>query len=80
MMKVIPAGKIKYVHVNQHVIRANATNKTSDPAITVKCGKENFYGISVQVDGGEFIYQPHKPILSCGARLVFKTKGQVTVK
>jgi hypothetical protein len=78
-MKVIPAGRIKYIHVNQHMIRANAKDKGNRKVITVKCGKDNFYGNDVQVEDGQFIYQAHKPILSCGARLVFKTKGEVKV-
>ena len=30
----------KRIHINQHVIRANAKNGTNDPAITVKTYKE----------------------------------------
>lgn len=75
----LPAGKIKYIHVNQHVIKSNTKNKESNPVITVKYGKENYYGNSIEVESGEFIYQAEKPILSCGARLVFKTKGKVRI-
>jgi hypothetical protein len=78
-MVTLPAGKIKYIHVNQHVIKSNTKNKVSEPVITVKCGKENHYGNSIQVEKGEFIYNSEKPILSCGARLVFKTRDKVVI-
>ena len=35
--------KKTFIHVNQHVIRANMKHKKNDPVITVKSGKENTY-------------------------------------
>ena len=32
----------KRIHINQHVIRANAKNGTNDPAITVKTYQNNY--------------------------------------
>ena len=61
------------IHVNQHRIRANAKNNTSEPVLTVKTYKTNEYASEVLIlgkDGQEaarIIYRPHKP-LSCGAR------------
>ena len=68
-----------YIHVNQHVIRANKKHGKDDPCITVKRGKTNTYCHEVEVhgpskvryDGGE------KPILSCGARVVIETNSDV---
>tara|TARA_R110002020_G_scaffold254062_1_gene467814 strand:- start:853 stop:1095 length:243 start_codon:yes stop_codon:yes gene_type:complete len=61
------------IHVNQHRIRANVKNNTSDPVLTVKTYRTNEYASEVLIlgkDGEEaarIIYRPHKP-LSCGAR------------
>jgi hypothetical protein len=62
------------IHVNQHKIRANAKNGTSDPVLTVKTYKDNAYAHEVSLrdaDGKEVarvVYSPDKP-LSCGARV-----------
>ena len=39
----------KYIHVNQHKIRANKKNGTNDPVITVKEGRKNTYGNQVEM-------------------------------
>lgn len=74
-------GTVKYIHVNQHKIKANLKHGTNEPVITVKEGKKNTYGHSVKIHGeSEVIYGgSDKPILSCGARVVIKTKAEVTV-
>jgi hypothetical protein len=71
-----------YIHVNQHVIRANKKNGTDDPVITVKQGRKNTYGRRVQIHGpSEVIYSGNdKPILSCGARVVIVTESEVTIE
>ena len=61
------------IHVNQHRIRANTKDNTSEPVLTVKTYKTNEYASEVLIlgkDGQEaarIIYRPHKP-LSCGAK------------
>ena len=40
---------VKYIHVNQHRIRANKKNGTNEPVITVKEGKTNTYGHEVSI-------------------------------
>ena len=35
--------KKTFIHVNQHVIRANKKHNKNDPVITVKSGKDNTY-------------------------------------
>ena len=35
--------KTKYIHVNQHKIRANKKNGTNEPVITIKQGSSNTY-------------------------------------
>ena len=67
------------IHVNQHVIKANAKNGTNDPAITVKDYLSTRYAHRVVVNGpSEIVYTPHDP-LSCGARCWIETQAPVEV-
>lgn len=60
---------ITRIHVNQHIIRANAKNNAKDPVFTVKCRNTNTYTNSVEIEGRcRLIYSPDKP-LSCGAKV-----------
>ena len=68
------------IHVNQHVIRANAKNNTNDPVLTVKSGKTNRYAHTVQIDGpSTVVYSPDKP-LSCGAKVWIETYSPVELE
>ena len=73
--------KKTYIHVNQHVIRANRKNGTADPVITVKQGTRNTYCSRVKILGpSEVIYGGNdKPILGCGARVVIATEADVEI-
>ena len=73
--------KKKYIHVNQHVIRANKKNNTNDPVITIKQGKSNIYCHEVNILGpSRVVYGGNKkPLLSCGARVVIETEAEVEV-
>ena len=65
------------IHVNQHVIKANAKHGKCDPVFTVKQGKSNTYAHKVKVLGEmELVYRPEKP-LSCGAKVWIETRGEV---
>ena len=72
------------IHVNQHVIKANRKNGTSEPCLTVKTYKTNQYANDAIIygkDGEEIarvVYRPHNP-LSCGAHCWIETQGQVGV-
>ena len=72
------------IHVNQHKLKANTKNGTSDPVLTVKDYKNNRYASEAVIlgpDGEEVarvIYRPHNP-LSCGARCWIETQGKVQV-
>lgn len=70
-----------YIHVNQHVIRANKKNGTNDPVITIKQGKKNTYCHQVNIEGpSSIVYGGNdRPILACGARVVIETESPVTV-
>ena len=49
--------------------------------MTVKEGKKNTYGHTVQIHGpSTVIYGGNdKPVLSCGARVVIKTEAELTI-
>ena len=67
------------IHVNQHVVKANAKNGTQDPVLTVKTYKTNTYAHEVVIKGdSKVVYSPDKP-LSCGAKVWIETNSQVEV-
>ena len=71
----------KYIHVNMHKIRANRKHGTNEPVLTVKEGKKNTYGHSVEILGNsKVIYGGNdKPLLPCGARVVIETESEVLI-
>jgi hypothetical protein len=71
----------KYIHVNQHKIRANKKNGTDEPVITIKEGKTNTYCHEVKVNGPSVIKYGgnDKPLLSCGARVVIQTDSEIDI-
>lgn len=70
-----------YIHVNQHKIRANKKHGTNEPVITVKKGRTNTYCHAVKILGDSVVRYGgnEKPILSCGARVVIETEGDVEI-
>lgn len=67
------------IHVNQHVIKANAKSGANDPVLTVKTYKDNRYAHEVRILGGsKIVYSPDKP-LSCGAKVWIETESTVEV-
>jgi len=67
------------IHVNQHAIRKNLKEGTSDPVLTVKTYKDNRYAHEVVIDGpSKIVYSPDSP-LSCGARCWIETHAPVTI-
>lgn len=70
-----------YIHVNQHVIRANKKTGANDPVLTVKQGKKNTYCRRVAIHGpSEVVYSGNdKPLLSCGARVAVVTESPVEI-
>ena len=70
-------NKIARIHVNQHVIKANAKYGENNPIFTVKQGGKNTYAFNVKVKGEmELVYSPDKP-LSCGAKVWIETRGEL---
>ena len=70
-----------YIHVNQHVIRANKKYERNDPVITIKQGSKNVYCHEVVIKGpSKVVYGGNdKPILNCGARVVIETDASVDI-
>ena len=70
-------NKIARIHVNQHVIKANAKSGERNPVFTIKQGGKNTYANRVKVVGEmELVYSPDKP-LSCGAKVWIETRGDI---
>lgn len=69
---------MKYVSVNSHIIRKNAKHGTKEAPIRIarsKSDKSPIYASSIELIGNsKLIYDPNKPIMSCGARLVIETE------
>ena len=71
----------KYIHVNQHKIRANKKHGSNEPVITIKEGRNNTYCHTVEILGPSKIRYGgnEKPILSCGARVVIETESDLII-
>lgn len=71
----------KYIHVNQHVIKANKKNGTNDPVITIKEGRKNTYCHKVRINGpSEVVYSGNdKTLLPCGARVAVVTESDIEI-
>lgn len=68
------------IHVNQHVIKANRKNGTTNPVLTIKTYKDNKYAHEVEILGpSKVVYSPDKP-LSCGAHVWIETHAEVIIK
>ena len=71
----------KYIHVNQHKIRANKKHGTNEPVITIKEGRSNTYCHAVEILGPSKVRYGgnEKPILPCGARVVIETEAPIEI-
>tara|TARA_B100001250_G_C19030942_1_gene457409 strand:- start:181 stop:420 length:240 start_codon:yes stop_codon:yes gene_type:complete len=74
--------KKKFIHVNQHKIKANLKHGTNEPVITIKQGSTNTYCHEVKILGDSIVRYGgnDKPILPCGARVVIETTAEIEVK
>lgn len=67
------------IHVNQHIIKANAITGRRDPTLTVKTYKENRYAHEVEILGpSKVVYSPDKP-LPCGAKVWIECNCEVVI-
>ena len=71
----------KYIHVNQHKIRANKKHGTNEPVITIKEGRKNTYCHTVEILGPSKVSYGgnENPLLSCGARVVIETESDLII-
>lgn len=71
----------KYIHINQHKIRANKKNNTLEPVITIKEGKTNTYCSEVEILGpSRVVYGGNeKTLLPCGARVIIETESEINI-
>lgn len=73
----MPAGTIKRIHVNQHIIKQNKNTGTSMPPLTIKWRNKTYPASDVSVNGeSKVVYAPLCP-LSCGAHVWIETKSEV---
>ena len=81
---LLPASRIKRIHVNQHNIKRNRQQGESEPVITVKSADGNDYGHQVDLllpDGtvaASVVYRRNRP-LNCGAEVWIETELAVRV-
>ena len=76
--------KLKYIHVNQHIIKSNLKNGRNEPVFTIKVGRSGkaIRAYSVSTEGQcLFSYGGNKkPLLPCGARVVASTYGSLLIE
>lgn len=77
-------AKKTVIHVNQHVIKANAKSGEDNPPLTVKTYNTNDQAYSAEIYDAEgnvvarVINRPHDP-LSCGARVWIEAYHPVSI-
>jgi hypothetical protein len=76
---VMPAGTLKRIHVNQHIIRSNIKTKRDEPAATVQWKGKSYTGSKISIRGGSVVVQRMDKPLSCGARIWIETRAEVEV-
>ena len=77
-------AKLKFIHVNQHIIKSNLKHGKNEPVFTIKIGRSGkaIKAFSVSTErqclfsyGGN-----EKPLLPCGARVVASTYGSLVIE
>lgn len=76
---VMPAGTIKRIHVNQHIIKHNIKNQTDQPTCTVQWKGKSYVGRDVLIKGESQVKQRMNAPLSCGARIWVETRAEVEI-
>ena len=77
-------AKLKFIHVNQHIIKSNLKHGENKPVITIKVGRSGkaIKAFSVSTSKGTTFWygENGKPILPCGARVVASTYGSLVIE
>lgn len=76
---VMPAGTLKRIHVNQHIIKRNIKHGADDPTCTVQWRGKSYVGKDVLVKGASQVMQRMQKPLSCGARIWIETRAEVEI-
>lgn len=72
-------GPVKRIHVNKHIIAANAKNGTNDPAITIQTSAGSLNVRRVYWDGPSTMVHDAEHPLSCGAKVWIETHCLLTL-
>lgn len=75
----MPAGTIKRIHVNQHIIRKNVKTIQDAPGITVQWKGKSYVGRDVVIKGASQLIQRMQQPLACGARIWIETTAEVDI-
>jgi hypothetical protein len=73
-------GAIKRIHVNKHIIAANAKHGRNDPAITVQTSAGPIACRRVDWDGPSTMVHDAEHQLSCGAKVWIETQAALQVR
>lgn len=76
---VMPAGTIKRIHVNQHIVRANIKAEADNHSVTVQWKGKSYIARDVAVRGASTVMQRMNKPLSCGARIWIETRAEVEI-
>lgn len=76
---VMPAGTLKRIHVNQHIVRANIKHEKDEPTCTVQWKGKSYVGRNIIVRGDSTVVQRMQKPLSCGARIWIETRAEVEI-
>ena len=76
---VMPAGTLKRIHVNQHIVKANIKASTDEPTCTVQWKGKSYVGRDIVVKGVSTVIQRMNKPLSCGARIWVETRAEVEI-
>lgn len=74
---MFPAGTIKRLHVNQHIVRNNKSTGAAENVITIQWRGKSYRVKNAQINGSsKAVYSPNKP-LSCGAHVWVETTAEI---
>jgi hypothetical protein len=79
MKLIMPAGTLKRIHVNQHIVRANIKAGADEPTCTVQWKGKSYVGRDIVVKGVSTVIQRMNKPLSCGARIWVETRAEVEI-
>ncbi len=68
---------MKFIHINNHIIRYNKKHSTNFPTVRVQEGSKSRYCREARINGpSQVVYRPDHP-LPCGAKVWIETEAFV---